>query len=80
MELKEDLKYCMSSVFELNVLEISDDYSQEMSMVWDSLRHLKLVIALELKFDISFEPEEIAGMTSFEKIYRTIKKGKGDYE
>ncbi len=80
MKLKEDLKHCMSSVFGINFLEITDDYSQDKSVAWDSLRHLKLVIALETKFDISFEPEEIAGMTSLEKIYRTIIREKGDYE
>ena len=39
---------------------------------WDSLRHLSLISYLEDEFEVEFEPEDIAEMTSFEKIKEII--------
>ena len=35
---------------------------------WDSLRHLNLIIELEMEFDTEFEPEQIAQMKSLQEI------------
>ena len=35
---------------------------------WDSLAHLNLIVELESEFGVTFEPEEIGEMTSYEKI------------
>lgn len=47
---------------------ITDQSSQENTEQWDSLRHLNLVIALEMEFDTDFEPEQIAQMKSIDAI------------
>lgn len=39
---------------------------------WDSLHHLNLIVELEDAFDVEFEPEEIAGMKSFETVKKSI--------
>jgi len=63
----------MSRVFELPVSDFPEDIKQKNIDNWDSLRHLNLIIELEEAFDKSFEPEEIAEMTSLDKIISYIK-------
>lgn len=35
---------------------------------WDSLHHLNLIVALEIEFNVEFEPEEIASIHSVSDI------------
>lgn len=65
---RDKIKAIMAQVFKLSVEEVADDASQQTLSAWDSLAHLNLIVALETDFDISFEPEEIAEMTSLPKV------------
>lgn len=53
---------------------VTVETSQLNNSNWDSLRHLNLIVELECEFDTTFEPEEIAEMTSVLKILEVIKK------
>lgn len=66
--MKERILKIMAEVFEMNTQDFSDSINQEHLDNWDSLRHLNLVVELEEAFEVSYEPEEIAVMTSVEKI------------
>jgi acyl carrier protein len=66
--MKEQILKIMSEVFEMNTQDFPDSINQEHIDNWDSLRHLNLIVELEEVFQVSYEPEEIAEMTSFEKI------------
>jgi len=57
----------------LKLNEVTEHISQKNCLKWDSLNHLNLIIEIEEEFDLSFEPEEIAEMKSFEIIERLIK-------
>ena len=52
---------------------VNIETSQENNSKWDSLRHLNLIVELESEFDVSFEPEEIAEMSSVKKIIAILK-------
>jgi acyl carrier protein len=56
--------------FELE--NVDTTVSQKNCVKWDSLNHLNLIIELESEFNLSFEPEEIAEMKSYEDIERII--------
>lgn len=56
-----------------NDANLDETCSQKTCKAWDSMNHLNLVVELEMEFDISFEPEEIAAMASFEDVIRIIK-------
>lgn len=66
--MKERILKIMAEVFEMNTQDFYDSINQEHIDNWDSLRHLNLVVELEEAFEVSYEPEEIAVMTSIEKI------------
>ncbi|MDR0603981.1 MAG: acyl carrier protein [Bacteroidales bacterium] len=53
--------------------EVNEQSSQQDIEKWDSLGHLNLIVALEEEFDVLFEPEEIAEMTSVQKIISKIE-------
>jgi len=56
--------------------EVNADTSQATCEKWDSLQHLNIIVALEVVFNLSFEPEEIAEMKSVKEIEKYIDKYK----
>jgi acyl carrier protein len=68
--MRERIKQIMARVLKT---EVSDAASQTNCTEWDSLRHLNLVVELELEFDVSFEPEEIALMKDINAIETILK-------
>jgi len=66
--MKDEVKSIMASVFRTDIKNISDNLRQENVNFWDSLKHLSLIVALEEKYSVSFEPEEMSEMISFEKV------------
>ncbi|MDR0789414.1 MAG: acyl carrier protein [Bacteroidales bacterium] len=69
--MRDRIKKVIRQVLQLENVE--DTASQATCLEWDSLRHLDIVLELELEFDVSFEPEEMAKMTSVEAIEQVIK-------
>lgn len=61
----------MKSVFKTDGLD--ETCSQQNCEQWDSMNHLNLVVELEMEFGVSFEPEEIARMRSFDDVVRILK-------
>jgi acyl carrier protein len=76
--MNDEVKQIMATVFRTDIVNITDDLQQKSVTFWDSLRHLNLIVELEEKYDVSFEPEEISEMTSYEKViyYLNLKSGK----
>ncbi|MFA5229752.1 MAG: acyl carrier protein [Candidatus Methanofastidiosa archaeon] len=69
--MKEKIKEIATEVFEV---QVHDDTNQNNCENWDSLRHLNFIIELETEFDVSFEPEEIASMTSLSIVESMIQE------
>ena len=64
--MDERILRIMHEVFEDETIDFS--CSQGNCEKWDSLHHLNLISDLEDEFDVEFEPEEIAEMTTFTKV------------
>lgn len=47
---------------------ISEDTSRSNTSDWDSLQHMQIVFALEEKFGIQFDEEEIPSLDSYKAI------------
>lgn len=62
----------LRKLFESDSIDTS--CSQDMCARWDSMNHLNLVLELEDAFDVSFEPEEIWEMKSYDDIVRLLTK------
>ena len=72
--MEEKVLEILKDLFELDTVDVT--CSQETCEKWDSMGQLNLVVELESEFDVTFEPEEIGEMKSFNDIIR-ILKGKG---
>lgn len=69
--MEEKVLEILKDLFELDTVDKT--CSQENCEKWDSMGQLNLVVELESEFDVTLEPEEIAEMTSFEKIIKVLK-------
>lgn len=69
--MEQKLLVLMKSVFQTDAID--ETCSQQNCEKWDSMNHLNLIVELELEFGVSFEPEEIAVMRSYQDVLRILK-------
>ena len=62
----------IKEVFELE--DIDNNVSQNNCFKWDSMNHLNLILEIEMEFDVSFTPDEIAEITSASNILTLVEK------
>ncbi len=60
----------ISSVSKLTNQELIE--KKEVEKLWESITHVEIVVALEEEFDIMFEQDEIASMTTVSKIIEIV--------
>lgn len=54
------------------VAKITDDLAMKDMDVWDSLRHMEVIVALETAFDVQLTFDEIVTMRSVGEIKRVL--------
>jgi len=59
------LKKLMGSILRIDPATIGDDTSIDSVPTWDSMRHMRLVLALEDEFGVMIPDDEAAGITSY---------------
>ena len=59
------LKKLMGSILRIDPATIGDDTSIDSVPTWDSMRHMRLVLALEDEFGVMIPDDEAAGSTSY---------------
>lgn len=70
------LRKLMAEVLTIPEDEVVDDLSMSGSDVWDSLRHMELIVSIEETFEIELTGDEIVDMTSVAAI-RSVLSAKG---
>ena len=65
---EQKLRDVLAVMLQTPVEEISDATEMDAVEGWDSLKHLKIVLALEEAFDVSFDEEIALEITSLPKI------------
>jgi len=73
--MREQIIAIMKRVFKLE--NLPDNLSQQTVQAWDSLRHLNLIIELEMEFNVEFTPEEIAAMKTLSVIEQKLSEKLG---
>jgi acyl carrier protein len=66
------LKQVLAAVFGGSPESVDRNWSMETVEKWDSLNHLKLVLALEEDFEVSFTEEQLTSLLSYESIESTL--------
>lgn len=71
---QQELKEVLSDIFSISTEEVNDETSIDTVEVWDSLKHLELVLALEGKFNISFSTQDTIEILNYPLIKMTLEK------
>jgi acyl carrier protein len=59
-------------IFDLPDLEISTSDTAHSIKGWDSLTHVRLIVALEEEFELGFEPEKIMELRSVGELIEAV--------
>jgi acyl carrier protein len=59
-------------IFDLPDLEISTSDTAHSIKGWDSLTHVRLIVALEEEFELEFEPEKIMELRSVGELIEAV--------
>jgi acyl carrier protein len=68
------LKSILADVFNVGIEKINDDTSPDSLKEWDSLNHLKLILALESSFNVQLSEEQTVEILSFTLIKEVLKE------
>ena len=70
--MDEQIKSIFSAVLGIDAASVDDSLSARTNSLWDSLKHIKLLVALEEEFSIEFSEEETQTLTSYVAIREAI--------
>ena len=70
--MKNTVEQIMADVLKIAEKDITDSLTMDELEVWDSLKHMDLIVSLEEKFRIEFTFDEIIIMTSVVAIRRVL--------
>lgn len=70
----EQVRSIASDIFGLPLDKITPESSPETIETWDSIQHLNLVLAIEEKFGLQLEPEDIERMKNIGAVSAMVEK------
>lgn len=70
----DKLNQILSTVFKISLEETSKNFGMKDINNWDSLSHMNLIVTIEDEFNIQLTGDEIAEMTTFDKIREIVQK------
>ena len=73
---EEKLKRILGNILKIDKRLINNKTNHENVKSWDSVAHLHLVMALENEFNMSFTPNEVISLLSYNKIKKILDKKK----
>ena len=74
--VNDEICQTIAEVFLLEGSAVTSESTPESIPAWDSMGHLNLVLALEQKFGVSFDPDQIPKLTSVEAIAQAVSAQK----
>ncbi len=70
----EQVRHIASDIFGVPFDKITAESSPETIENWDSMQHLNLVLAVEEKFGVQLEPEDIEQMKNIGAVAAVVEK------
>jgi len=72
--MEDKIKEILATVLEIDQTDVNNDTNPDTVPNWDSLRHMKLVFAIEDEYDVQFSDDQIIQLTDVGKIISCIKE------
>ncbi len=73
-KMEDELKKIFKNIFKIEEKKINKKTNYKSIKNWDSLNHVKLVMAIESKFRISIDPDQSINFLSYDIILKYLKK------
>lgn len=70
--MEEEIMEMMADILELSADELRDHLGD--SEIWDSLKKVEVIFAVEDEYDFAFDPEEIGSMKTPDDLIRLVEK------
>jgi len=70
----ERVRNVASDIFGIPADKITAESSPESIENWDSMQHLNLVLAIEEKFGVQFDPEDIEEMKNIGAVAKLVER------
>jgi acyl carrier protein len=74
---EEKLKQVMGAILGIPPESVGPGTSTDTVEGWDSLKHMRLIIALEEAFDVTIPNEEVVTLTSYEIVKLVVAEQSG---
>ncbi len=74
--MNEKLNNLMADLLRMDPARVNDDLTMQDTDVWDSLKHMELIVSIEDEFDVELTSDDIIKMLSVKAI-REILAQKG---
>ena len=71
--MEEQIIKILSQLFEKEIKN-GDDFSAETEEMWDSMKHIEIIMTLEDELGVSFAPEDIPELKSLSKIIEKVEE------
>lgn len=72
--MRDRVREAMAGVWNVTAAEIPEDADATTMPGWDSLRHLELMLELEMSFGIRIPTEQVPELTSVEAIEDALRE------
>jgi len=72
MSLETRVKQILSTTFKIPLDEVKANTNADNTPAWDSLSHLRLVMALEREFDITIDPKHFSKISDVKGIVEVV--------
>ena len=72
-ETLNEVKKIMSEVFYVDDLDVTESTTADDVAEWDSLSHIRLIVAIERKFKIKFKNSEIESLKNVGDLVKMIE-------
>jgi len=74
LPVNEKIEVLLAEVLQIPAAAITDDLAMTDLDIWDSLKHMELIMALEQSFGLQLNFDEIVRMRSVGEIKRVLKE------
>jgi acyl carrier protein len=72
--MARDLRELVGTVLDVPTEEITDDSSPLSVPTWDSLNHLKLIVAIEEEFGVRFTAPEVVDIACYSDLRQALAR------
>ena len=71
--MDQQLTNLMAELFRMQESEISDSLTMKDTEMWDSLKHMELIVSIEEIYNIQLTADEIVNMLTVKQIKQILK-------